>query len=179
MYPKQNYSGSIIAGLTLKRQRGFLIPLSIFILVVMSMFAMVLSRNTITASNSSTLEWTTLQTFYAAESGSYSGMAKLFFPMSDVRQQVDSRCNDFRAAAPTTINYTVDGLKSCSAVVTCACVYTDNSACVIGDAANYSPSAPVGRLTSFYTITSVATCGTGNGRAVRTIDTGSLMRQEP
>lgn len=168
------------AGSALKKQRGFLIPLSIFIVVVMGMFALVLSRNTVTASNSSTLEWTTLQTFYAAESGSYRGMAKLFFDDASTRLGVDTRCDSFKVVNPaTTYTFSVNGLKTCSAKVTCTCVYTDNTPCTIGVGANYSPSAPVDKLTSFYKVTSEATCGTGNGRAVRTIDTGAMMKQEP
>lgn len=163
-----------------KKQQGFLIPLAIFILVVMSMFGLVLSRNTNLTAASPTLELMTLQAFYAAESGSYRGMKHLFFPDASTRNGVDIRCGELNTTHPWNLphDFTVDGLKLCTAVVTCTCAYTDESPCVPGTAANYLPSTPVGQLTSFYTIESVATCGSGNFRAVRTIETGAMMKQE-
>lgn len=157
----------------MRQQQGFLIPLAIFILVVMSMFALTVSRSNIQLSSSTSLELTTLQAFYAAESGGYRGMQTLFFPDASSRNGVDTRC----AALNTTHNFVVNGLAGCSAVVTCTCVYTDNTVCAPGTAANYLLSTPTGQFTSFYRITSVATCGTGNFRSVRTIDTGAMLGQ--
>ena len=135
---------------------------------------MVLSRNTIQTSTSAVLEMVTVQTFYAAESGAQRGMQTLFFPDPGVRNIVDTRCN----AMSSTYNFTVPGLKGCSAVVSCVCRYQDNSLCAPGIAANYSSTALPDTLTSFYTVTSAATCGTGNIRSTRTIEAGSFLRQE-
>jgi MSHA biogenesis protein MshP len=157
-----------------KNQQGFLLPLAIFIVVVMGLFALVLSRNTIQSNTSAVQEAISTQTFYAAESGAQRGMQVLFFPDASARQQVDSRC----IALNTTYTYTVPGLNNCSAVVSCSCAFQDATNCSPIAAANYLSTAPTNRLTSFYTITSVATCGSGNLRAVRTIDVGSFLKQE-
>jgi MSHA biogenesis protein MshP len=157
-----------------KNQQGFLLPLAIFIVVVMGVFALVISRNTIQSSTSAVQEAISTQTFYAAESGAQRGMQTLFFPDASSRQQVDTRC----AALNTTHTFTVPGLNNCAAVVSCACAFQDATNCAPITAGNYTAAAPTNRLTSFYTITSVATCGSGNLRAVRTIDAGSFLKQE-
>ncbi len=159
-----------------KQQQGFLLPLAIFIVVVMGVFALVLSRNTIQAGTSSVQEAISTQTFYAAESGAQRGMQVLFLDKNQTltRQAVDGRCADFN----TTYTYTVPGLNHCSAVVTCVCRYQNASACAPATAANYTASAPVNNLTSFYNITSTATCGSGTLRAERTIEAGSFLKQE-
>jgi MSHA biogenesis protein MshP len=156
------------------QQQGFLLPLTLFILVVMSLFALVLSRNTIQTSTSATLEMVSVQAFYAAESGAQRGMKKLFYPDASSRQSADARCLE----PSVTHAFTVTGLKNCTAVVSCSCLYQDNTACAPAVASNYSISVSVARLTSFYTISSVATCGNGNLRAVRTIEVASMLRQE-
>ena len=158
----------------MKRQKGFLLPLAIFIVVVMGVFALTISRNTIQSNTSFTLEAISTQAFYAAESGAQRGMQALFYSNDGLRQQVDTRCG----AINTTHTFTVDGLRGCSAVVRCVCIYQDQSNCAPGTAANYSASGTVNRLTSFYTISSVATCGSGTLSSTRTIEAGSFLRQE-
>ncbi|RYZ81405.1 MAG: MSHA biogenesis protein MshP [Moraxellaceae bacterium] len=158
-----------------KNQAGFLLPLALFIVVVMGGFAVVLSRTTIQTSTSAVQEMVTVQTFYAAESGAQRGMQTLFFPNPNVRNSVDSRCTTLN----TTHTFAVTGLNGCSAVVTCVCLYQDNTACAPSTAANYSTSVLIQeKLTSFYTIRSTATCGTGRIRSTRTIEAGSFLRQE-
>ena len=172
------YAGQMPAGHP--KQRGFLLPLAIFILVVMASFALVLSRNTIQSGGAAVQEVTSVQAFYAAESGAQVGMQALFYPDASSRQAVDSRC----LALNSTTNYTSPGLNGCTAAVSCSCLYADNATyasntvCSPGTAANYSSTAPANHLTSFYTITSVGTCGSGNFRAVRTIEAGSFLKQE-
>ena len=174
MFPKQKSVCSITTVQSINKQKGFLMPLAIFILVVMGTFAMVLSRNTIQTSSSSVLELISVQGFYAAESGAYRGMQNLFFPDASSRNSIDARC----ATMNITHTFTVTGLNNCSAVVTCTCLYADNTACDSGTAANYSSSAATLKLSSFYKVSSVATCGTGNMRSVRTVETGSMVKQE-
>ena len=157
-----------------KSQQGFLMPLAIFIVVVMGLFALVISRSAIQTSSSSTQEIISTQAFYAAESGAQRGMQTLFFPDASLRQQVDTRC----VGLNTTFTDTVAGLKNCSTVVTCACNFQDETTCAPISAANYTSAAGVNRLTSFYRITSTATCGAGNLRSVRTIEAGSFLKQE-
>ena len=158
------------------KSSGFLLPLAIFIVVVMGVFALVLSRNTIQASTSSVQEAISIQAFYAAESGAQRGMQTLFFDknVALTRQAVDGRCN----VSPTIYADTVPGLKNCSTVVTCKCQFRDETNCAPITSANYTAAAAANRLTSFYKITSVATCGAGNLKAVRTIETGSFLKQE-
>ena len=167
MFPKQ-----------LRKEQGFLMPLAIFIIVVMGVFALAISRNTIQTSTSAVLEVITTQTFYAAESGAQRGMQVLFFPTAPAdnnsRQQVDARCGGLN----TTYTFTVAGLNGCSVVVTCTCTFQDETACLPITAANYSTTAGANRLTSFYKISSVATCGSGILRSTRTIDAGSFLKQE-
>jgi MSHA biogenesis protein MshP len=157
-----------------KNQQGFLLPLAIFIVVVMGMFALVISRNTIQTSTSAVQEAISTQTFYAAESGAQRGMQVLFFPDASFRQQVDTRC----VGLNTTYTFTVPGLNNCSTVVTCACVFQDETNCSPITASNYTSTAASNRLTSFYRIASTATCGSGNLRSVRTIEVGSFLKQE-
>ncbi len=149
-------------------------PLAIFIVVVMGLFALVISRTAIQTSTASTQEIVSTQTFYAAESGAQRGMQVLFFPDASFRQQVDTRC----VGLNTTYADTVPGLNNCSTVVTCSCTFQDGSSCSPIVAANYTSNAGVNKLTSFYKITSAATCGSGNLRAQRTIEAGSFLKQE-
>jgi MSHA biogenesis protein MshP len=157
-----------------KNQQGFLLPLAIFIIVVMGTFALIISRNTIQSSTAAVQEAISTQAFYAAESGAQRGMQVLFFPDASFRQQVDTRC----VALNTTYTYTVPGLNNCSAVVTCSCVFQDETTCAPIAASNYTASAASNRLTSFYKISSTATCGLSTLRSVRTIEAGSFLRQE-
>lgn len=157
-----------------KKQEGFLLPLAIFIVVVMAGLALVLTRNIIQTNYSATQELVSSQTFYAAESGAQKGMQVLFYPDASSRQAADNRCASMNVA----ISYGVTGLKNCSAVVTCTCLYQDNTACAPGTASNYSTTAAANKLNSFYKVSSVATCGSGNLRAVRTIEAGSFLKQE-
>jgi MSHA biogenesis protein MshP len=162
---------------THKKQQGFLLPLAIFIVVVMGIFALVLSRNTIQAGTSSIQDAISTQAFYAAESGAQRGMQVLFFPTApanNTRRQVDQRC----VALNVTFTDTVPGLKNCSTIVTCTCRFLDESNCAFTTLTDYTAAAPSNRLSSFYRITSAATCGTGNIRAVRTIEAGSFLKQE-
>lgn len=156
------------------KQQGFLLPLAIFIVVAMAALALVLTRNIIQTNFSATQEMVSAQTFYAAESGAQRGMQIIFYPDASSRQAADIRC----IAMNTTIAFgaTVTGLKNCSTVVTCGCLYQDNSACAPGTASNYSASTT--KPNSFYKISSVATCGSGNLRSVRTIEAGSFLEQE-
>jgi MSHA biogenesis protein MshP len=126
-------------------------------------------------SSAATQEVISIQTFYAAESGAQRGMQALFFPDASSRQQADARC---AGAVNTTHSFVVDGLKNCVAVVTCSCAYADGSSCSSSTAANYSTSAATVKLTSFYTIASAATCGSGSFRAERTVDVGAFLAQE-
>jgi MSHA biogenesis protein MshP len=169
MYPDKSFSKS------LRKQRGFLIPLSLFIVVAMGFLALVVSRTATQTNQSFTQELLGVEAFYAAESGAQRGMQNLFFPDASSRQAVDSRCQSLNQ------NYSfaaVNGLQLCNAQVTCSCNYRDGSACASANAANYLDTSPLGVIASYYTISSLGSCGSGPLSAQRTISVGSFMDQE-
>lgn len=141
-----------------RKQRGFLMPLALFIVVVMGLLALALARTTTQTSLASAQEFLSLQAFYAAESGAQRGMHELFPPGPIVRAGVNGRCEGFSE----TMSFSgVQGLSSCSAEVSCVCV-------------SCAPTDP----TSFYTITSIGRCGSGVIRAERVIKVGSYMDRD-
>jgi MSHA biogenesis protein MshP len=155
------------------RQRGFLLPLALFIVVVMGLSALVLTQLSSQQSHTRLLEFMNVQAFYAAESGAGRGMQTLFFPDATSRQAIDTRCTTLNS----TITYTgVSGLSPCQVVVTCSCLYGNNAACAPGTAANYLPSSS--QLTSYYRINSQASCGTGLHLARRQLEWGAYADQE-
>jgi len=158
---------------TANRQRGFLIPLALFIVVVIGSLALVIARTSTQTNTASVQELLSVQTFYAAESGAQRGMQILFFPDASVRQDADTRC----VAMNQTFNFSgIVGLQHCTAQISCSCRYNNNTACAPATAANYSDATSV--PTSFYTVTTLATCGQGNYRADRTIQAGAFLEQE-
>lgn len=169
MYPNQ-FSVSYYPG-----QRGFLLPLALFILVVMGVLALTISRTATQANTSTIQEFANVQAFYAAESGAQRGMQALFLTTT-TRQATDTAC----ANMAVNHNFTgVNGLQLCTATVACTCRYQDGGVCAHGTTTNYGPTSPVGVTKSFYTIRSVGTCGpAGHYRAVRTIEVGAYREQE-
>ncbi len=156
------------------RQRGFLLPLALFILVVMAALAVTISRTATQTQTSSVQEFTNIQSIYAAESGAQRGMQALFLNTA-TRRQTDEACTNM------AINHNfpgVNALNICTAQVICACRYRDNTNCNISNAANYnSATAAVGVSISFYTLTSIGTCGSQQFRASRTVQVGSFREQ--
>jgi MSHA biogenesis protein MshP len=157
-----------------KQQRGFLIPLALFILVVMGVMALTIAR---TSSQSNTVvvqEFINIQSFFAAESGAQRGMQALFLTSAE-RQLVDAACVNMNLNP----DYSgVNGLSACSVIVSCECHYQSSDDCAPATADNYSPTAPAERLKSFYTVTSVGACGELPYRAERTIQAGAFLEQE-
>lgn len=139
-----------------QNQRGFLLPLALFIIVVMGVLALTISRTSIQTQTSTVQELYNAQAFYAAESGAQRGMQRLFLNATITRTSVDGRCTDWSQ----TFTFSNPGLKVCTAQVGCT---------LVADATN---------IRSFYTITSVGSCGANEYRAVRTIQVGSFMELE-
>lgn len=160
-------------------QQGFLLPLALFILVVMGVLALTISRTATQANTSSIQEFTNVQAFYAAESGAQRGMQALFLTTT-TRQSTDSACAGMGGNATVNQNFAgVNGLQMCSVAVICDCRYQNGTVCAHGAAANYLPTSPAGVTKSFYTIRSVGTCGPADHyRAVRTIEVGAYREQE-
>lgn len=137
-----------------KKQGGFLIPLAAIIVVGLAVLALAISRISSQTGTAAIQEGVSVQAFYAAESGAQIAMNQLFFNAAD-RAAVDGNCI---AVSGSTINYAVVGLDTCSASISC----TQN------------PDA--GNTTSFYVITSAASCGSGNLVAERTIQVSAYMQ---
>lgn len=159
---------------TCQKQHGFLLPLALFILVVMGVLALTISRTSIQTQTSSIQEFTNVQAFYAAESGAQRGMQALFLTTAN-RRATDQAC------ANMAINHNfagVNGLQICTATVTCTCVYQNNSVCAPGVGANYGLTSAVGVTRSFYTIDSRGVCGQNQYRADRRIQVGAFREQE-
>lgn len=163
----------------IQQQQGFLLPLALFILVVMGVLALTISRTATQTQNSSIQEFTNIQAFYAAESGAQRGMQELFL-LSELELPANRRSTTDQACANMAINHNfagVNGLQICTVVVGCTCLYQDGSACAPATAANYLPAA-IGVTKSFYTITSDGTCGHDQFRADRQIQVGAYREQE-
>ncbi len=157
------------------QQRGFLLPLALFIIVVMGLLALTISRTATQSQTSVVQELMNLQSFYTAESGAQRGMKVLFFDVSG-RKAADAECLNMNLAW----GYSgADGLSACRVTVICHCHYQNGNVCVPSDHANYLLTAPAGTLKSFYTVTSRGECGEGQYRAERTIEVGAFMEQEP
>ncbi len=157
----------------IRRQAGFLMPVAAFIIVTMGVLALAISRNSAQTGMAFAQEAISLQTFYAAESGAQWGANDLFFNSAAAltRVAVDGSCNDMSG----DIDFTADGLAGCNVLVACACTYVDGTVCNTGVVANYDQS---GFTQSFYTITSAATCGSGETNAIRTIVTSAFLEDE-
>lgn len=156
-----------------QKQRGFLMPLALFILVVIGVLALTISRTSIQTQTSSIQEFTNVQAFYAAESGAQRGMQELFLSIT-TRQDTDQACADM------VINHNfagVNGLKICTATVICTCVYQNNNACAPGVGANYELTSAAGVTKSFYTLRSNGACGQDQYRAERIIEVGAYREQ--
>lgn len=155
-------------------QRGFLLPLALFIIVVMGVLALTISRTATQTQSAAVQEFINLQSFYAAESGAQRGMKALFFDVNS-RQAVDAACANMNLSP----SYNgVAGLSACTVTVTCSCRYRNASDCAPATTANYTPAATIDVLASFYTITSIGACGQNEYRAERTIQAGAFMEQE-
>jgi MSHA biogenesis protein MshP len=137
-------------------QRGFLLPVAVFILVVMSVAAIALWRSSIQSSNSTVQELISTQALYAAESGAQAGVGQIFTGAD--RDAVNAQCD----ALNLTLNYSVLGLRQCSARVSCSFIL--------------SPPSP-NDTGSVYVIDSVGTCGTSI-TAERTVRVDAYLGEE-
>ncbi len=138
----------------IRKQSGYLMPLAAFILVVMGLMAVAVSRNAAQTGVASTQEAITLQAFYAAESGAQLGMNRLFYNTGTALTQamVDNACDNLN------INLNLSAaanLGNCAHTVTCARSAMD--------------------ITHFYTVTSVGQCGTGEIVSTRTVEVSAFM----
>lgn len=142
MSPRHYTAG--LSGRAMQRQRGFLLPVALFIIVVMGFASLALWRTTAQTSTASVQELLSTQAFYAAESGVQAGLSELFYPNANNRQQADDRCSNL----DQNLDFSgVEGLNLCTADVQCELVEA-----------------------GFYQITSQGRCGTGSNYAERDLE---------
>ncbi|WP_049723800.1 pilus assembly PilX family protein [Gilvimarinus polysaccharolyticus] len=134
-------------------QRGFLLPVAVFILVVMSVAAIAMWRSTIQSSHSIVQELISTQALYAAESGAQAGVGQIFTGID--RAAVNTQCDVLNL----TLNYSVTGLQQCSAQVSCSVTTSPDD------------------TSSVYIIDSVGSCGT-SVTAERTVRVDAFLSEE-
>lgn len=137
------------------RQSGFLIPLSLFIIIFLAVTSIAMSRMTGGSKSSSVLEAISTQVFYAAESGAQLAMYNLFFDVTD-RTTADSNCGSVNSMSD--LSFTVGGLTGCTVDFSCS---------ITNDASN---------TTSVYTVSAFGTCGSGEMTAQRTVALQAFMK---
>lgn len=99
-----------------KTQRGFLLPVALFIIVVMGFAALTMMRTTSQTNVSAVQELVSTQALYAAESGLQAGLSELFYPDASNRDEVDGRCDNL----DLVLDFSgVEGLNICSVDVQC------------------------------------------------------------
>ena len=129
------------------RQRGFLIPVAIFIVAGLSIVAISITRLASQSGASSFREGLSAQTFYAAESGVQYALNQVLFSSAN-RASATVAC---AAVNGNTVNYSVAGLNQCSTSIQCS---TENNAA---------------DTISYYSVLSFATCGAGELTTERAI----------
>lgn len=88
------------------RQRGFGLPATIFIIVILAMIVLAMSDLNEASSRAFVQGYQSQRAFYAAESGAQIGMNRIFLGAGSC------------GASP--INFSADGLGNCSAALACS-----------------------------------------------------------
>ncbi|WP_111640424.1 pilus assembly PilX family protein [Marinimicrobium alkaliphilum] len=143
------------------RERGFLLPVALFILVAMSVLALAIARTSSQTHVAATQELVSVQTFYAAESGLQAGFSRLLFPEADDRAVTDANCSTINSSG---LSFDATGLASCTVALSCICTDENGAAC------GTDPDAQI----SYYRLLSEASCGSGSLSAQRTLEAGTL-----
>ncbi len=118
------------------RQSGLGLATALFVITILALIAVYMSRLVTSNVASFTEEMELVQSFYAAESGAQFAMNNIFFPLA---------MSSTQCPALTNFSFTAGALNTCSAAVACEEVGVD----VDGD----------GNNEAFYTITSEGSCG--------------------
>lgn len=134
--------------------RGFLMPLAAVLIAGVAVLAIAISHMASHSNHSGVQEGLSLQAFYAAESGAQYSMNQLFFNVND-RAAADVNCASLTGSS---LSFSASGLNTCSSNLTCT-VSTD-----------------AGDTTSFYSVVSEATCGSGDFYAERTITVSAFIQ---
>ncbi len=137
-----------------KKQQGFLIPVALFIVLLMGIFALTMSQLTSGARNSAVLEALSNQVFYAAESGAQYAMYTLFFDVTS-RATADTNCSTVNGMSDLALS--ASGLTGCTVDLGCS-VTNDGTG-----------------TRSIYAITAAGSCGSGELTAERTLSVQAFM----
>ena len=124
-----------------QRQRGFSLPVAIFILVVMALLGAAIVNIMLSGQQGVSSEVLSTRAFFSAESGAQYALAQVF--------PLDGSPGSCQAPYPT-LNLTSTGLAGCSANVSCS-------------------SSTIGSNV-YYTITSTGNCNFVDSSAVRQIE---------
>lgn len=125
----------------LVNQRGFSLPLAVFILVILALLGTAMVTLTQTSQQGVATATLSTRAFYAAESGLQQGLAQLFTLDGSPASCLDPY---------PTINFNATGLQGCQADVRCT-------------------STTVGSKT-YYTLNSTGSCQLSNSSATRQLE---------
>lgn len=137
----------------IRQQRGFLLPLAMFIMVGMAALALAMSRISSNTFVGVTQESISVQAFYAADSGASYAMHRLLYNAATATE-LDSRCS---AINGSMLDFNAPGLQSCSAAFTCIKAGSTNGK-------------------EIFTLRSSAHCGSGSLIAERVVEAGAGWR---
>lgn len=139
-----------------KTQSGFLLPLALFVIVGIAALGLSISRLTAQSGTDATQASISTAAFYAAESGAQVAMSRLFYSTTSLPSRTiqDANCLGINGS---TINFPNTGLNGCTALLSCS-VSTDS-----------------GNTLSFYSMTSVGSCGSSPMNATRTLQFQSFL----
>ena len=137
------------------RQRGFLMPLALFIILIMGGMALTVARYTGQSATATVQEEITVRAFYAAESGAQFAMNRVLYDTANAITQGNAQTRCDNLASP--LSFTAAGMQTCSANL--SCTYSNVS------------------RDSYFTINSIGICGTGTPfRAQRTVVVSSFLQ---
>lgn len=138
----------------LKFERGFLIPVALFIVVALGALAISIARMAGSANSMALREALSAQAFFAAESGIQLALYNLY-NSATTRAQTTTNCSTLDVASQS---FNVSGLKACSVAFDCA------------------TTTDTGNTRSFYLITATASCGSGDLATGRVLNVKASMQ---
>ncbi|HEY7774570.1 MAG TPA: hypothetical protein VIC26_15405 [Marinagarivorans sp.] len=139
-----------------QKQSGFLVPLSLFIVVAAATLAIAISQMAAGSRSSAILTAFNAQAFYSADAGVQMAMHRLYYG-NNSQAAVDAACTALDGAL---LNLAGAGLGGCTVTVSCDVTPSAN-----GDV-------------SLYTLVSQSQCGAGDYQTGRRIRTEAYMRAE-
>jgi len=156
MFPKR--VSITISSISPRKDRGFMLPVAIFLIIAIAALAIGLSRSSSVVPFVSLQEVFSQRAFYAAESGANYALSHLLLHPEVNRTAGDAACLELSAV---TLSFSSNGLEQCQAVIGCQ---IQNG--VANDA-------------SYYTISSQGSCGSAPLDASRSLSVSAYIPGEP